>query len=935
MNELVIRLLKKLIQYLETASLDKDIEMTSGDRTDQHIKKNSLCMKIIAGLIFIGIYGLILWGISMMFLDGNIPDATSYNFWIWVIFVTIQSVLFFYSILRIKWDDIRLGSYLYLVYFPSFTLLWFAAKDIFPGILIWLVSLYPVVYIVRSLFVRLDTRWVNSVKNVFLMYNLGFFLVLSVNIALISIGWNFDLIPPLTDLIVEITSDIGYHSFSFFEGIFFLVVCFFFLTGWVFSLNIYFEEAGKSKRRLHIGLLLVLLVFVVRIVPVVTDTLYDSQIEKASRILSAGWQNVESYTDARVFLLDQAFLSKIKNREYIDRTLFSKIYDSTPEEYFGEKIAAYTDSRSNFATNASKVGEKANVKLSLAEIENRVSSGSQFPVLETTYRFYLTNTSEINQEVIVNFETPTKYSVISGLRLGLDLQMIGQIAPRWAAAQVYQNSMRRNIDPALIEKVGLNTYALKIFPVPSKRDPKSQWRQLVEVKILTPILSKTEKITYAPKFSFINLKFDEDSGIKVKVYDELKLSKEDTIQNSDIEKYLNTEHTLDLNSGTDFDIWQFCIDKNILDLWYNSGSFASSGTQDLDKISLFFDNSVSVGRDGVNAYFDEIYSKTKNFWNSLHDMDLYSYNFDVNKILVTNDIKFWGYSDIDRVIDYIINNHVTNQRIILVTDDDSFNFSTLENKTRNLGSLVTNQISVIKIGKGIKTYKQEINNILAATNGNIYEVNSSADIDATIAKIFDIKNTNISSAPLCTGTGSDDIYNKIQGGYIWNYFLSNIHNRWDWEYIARLQTNIAEKYMIVNQFNSFIALENLQQQRELDRYSQYENKYDTIYDNAIDWMTNSSSRAIRIPASAETIWITDSNLRKWSVSSPTTFGVDKVKIQWTGISPRSMVGEYYEWPIFEGKMEFSFFGLLMFLIYIVEFYSLLAFVLNYSKSYKK
>jgi len=139
---------------------------------------------------------------------------------------------------------------------------------------------------------------------------------------------------------------------------------------------------------------------------------------------------VESYTDARVFLLDQAFLSKIKNREYIDRSLFSKIYDSTPEEYFGENIATYTDSRSTFATNASKVGEKANVKLSLAEIENRVSSGSKFPTLETTYRFHLTNTSEINQEVIVNFETPTKYSVISGLRLGLDLQMIGQIAPR-------------------------------------------------------------------------------------------------------------------------------------------------------------------------------------------------------------------------------------------------------------------------------------------------------------------------------------------------------------------------------------------------------------------------------------------------------------------------------------------------------------------------
>lgn len=116
-------------------------------------------------------------------------------------------------------------------------------------------------------------------------------------------------------------------------------------------------------------------------------------------------------------MLDRAFYSKIKNREYIDRALFQKLYDSTPEEYFGEKIADFTDSHSSFATNASKVGDKANVVLSLAEIENNVQAGSLFQVLETTYRFNFVNSSDTNQEVTMNFEAPTKYSVVSGLKL--------------------------------------------------------------------------------------------------------------------------------------------------------------------------------------------------------------------------------------------------------------------------------------------------------------------------------------------------------------------------------------------------------------------------------------------------------------------------------------------------------------------------------------
>jgi hypothetical protein len=147
------------------------------------------------------------------------------------------------------------------------------------------------------------------------------------------------------------------------------------------------------------------------------DRFYEMQIGRAGEIIIREGNNFTGYTNAHVFMLDRAFYSKIKNREYIDRTLFQKLYDSTPEEYFGESIAEYTDSRRSFGTNASNIGEKAKVILSLAEIENRVQTGSLFQVLETTYRFNFVNSSDTNQEVIIDFEAPTKYSVISSLRL--------------------------------------------------------------------------------------------------------------------------------------------------------------------------------------------------------------------------------------------------------------------------------------------------------------------------------------------------------------------------------------------------------------------------------------------------------------------------------------------------------------------------------------
>ncbi|MBT3728572.1 hypothetical protein HOB94_07040 [bacterium] len=50
--------------------------------------------------------------------------------------------------------------------------------------------------------------------------------------------------------------------------------------------------------------------------------------------------------------------------------------------------------------------------------------------------------------------------------------------------------------------------------------------------------------------------------------------------------------------------------------------------------------------------------------------------------------------------------------------------------------------------------------------------------------------------------------------------------------IANFQTRLAEEYNIVNQFNSLIAIETQQQQRDLDRYNKYGDKYNTEYENS-------------------------------------------------------------------------------------------------------
>ena len=87
------------------------------------------------------------------------------------------------------------------------------------------------------------------------------------------------------------------------------------------------------------------------------------------------------------------------------------------------------------------------------------------------YEVYQNETAE-RQEVIYYFSLPES-AVVTGIWLGnspdRQARFAYRVAPRGAAQAVYQNEVRYNMDPALVEQIGPRQYRLRIFPIEPQR----------------------------------------------------------------------------------------------------------------------------------------------------------------------------------------------------------------------------------------------------------------------------------------------------------------------------------------------------------------------------------------------------------------------------------------------------------------------------------
>ena len=97
-------------------------------------------------------------------------------------------------------------------------------------------------------------------------------------------------------------------------------------------------------------------------------------------------------------------------------------------------------------------------------------------VVEVTVTDSYTTFVNRDQEVVLEFSLP-EHAVITDLKLGSALQFQGQIAPRGAADQVYNEQVWRRVDPALLEQVGPRQYRLRVYPVPASTNRANRLRQ--------------------------------------------------------------------------------------------------------------------------------------------------------------------------------------------------------------------------------------------------------------------------------------------------------------------------------------------------------------------------------------------------------------------------------------------------------------------------
>lgn len=234
------------------------------------------------------------------------------------------------------------------------------------------------------------------------------------------------------------------------------------------------EKQWKSI--LRNGVLIAFIFLVIWMSPNWKQVLIENRINTANMILSKNGETQQALNEAEsIWFLRWSLKQRYLTRTYYSREkdIYTKVYDAAIEDNIDESVDANTyGTRNSNGTSQIAKEENAKVELNFAKHESEILSDINAIKTVVTYEFQ--NTDEINQEVIFSIVLPNIESAMTDLRLGLNLEYTGVIAPRGAAEKVYKDSLRRNTDPALLEQTGPLTYRLRVFPVPSTTDTKSQ-----------------------------------------------------------------------------------------------------------------------------------------------------------------------------------------------------------------------------------------------------------------------------------------------------------------------------------------------------------------------------------------------------------------------------------------------------------------------------
>lgn len=692
-------------------------------------------------------------------------------------------------------------------------------------------------------FKRLNTGIGARIMNLYKRYIVSFLIGLAIFILLWISGES------LSELRYADVSEIILMVFAFICGYSFGV--WFILTyAWMELEDDISEIAWKNILRASIAIAFVF-VFI-WISPDWKQAYIENRINSARAILSENGETKIWLTEAsNIWFLEWALKERyIAGRTYNwEKELYAKLYDTSIESSIESEVDAdkYKAHNSN-ATSMIARGDNAKVELNFAKHESEILSDIHAVKTVITYEFQ--NTATTNQEVVFSIVLPNAESAMTDLRLGLNLEYMGIIAPRGAAAKVYQDSLRRNTDPALLEQTGPITYRLRVFPVPSTLDSKTQWRQRVQFTYVSPL--GEDVITLIPKTDILNLKLNKKSEILTRVTEWDKALVQNSKSGDDM-SLLSRWKSEKLNITPGKSYQNYCSTNTYPTIDIDQ---LRATEKKLSKNIVFFDTSKSVGK---KSDIKKRYQSLIDVWkNNGVSLDIFTYNFEIYPGGYTlDDLEFWGTTDMSKIINYIDQNNIRDANIVIVTDDNSYEQVRSEIKTIDYKKLWSNRISLIQVGEKVRTLKTEITKSILATDGAMIIINEETPLSESVKNIFTTKKS-IEVCENYTGSSSSALQ-SIQG-----------YNDGRKVYDNANAEEIAKTAHIINQSVSLIALESDKQRNDLERYSQGSDKYDTNYEN----FSNENN--------APQTWSRSSSPFGWnsittsSVSSNDLFSSDKV-----------------------------------------------------------
>ena len=184
-----------------------------------------------------------------------------------------------------------------------------------------------------------------------------------------------------------------------------------------------------------------------------------------------------------------------------DRDTAAKLYSDffdvpilRGEQKSVQKAVEATFNRSEAKAGLLSINEE---KVWLAEQQVKTTTKGDWAEVEL-YEIYENQTFE-SQEIVYSFSLPQS-AVITGVWLGNSSDLAARfpftVSTRGAAQKVYTEQVRRNVDPALLEQIGPNSYRLRAFPVlADKTTPLHLWMtyQVLQTKDGIPLPQLDEK----------------------------------------------------------------------------------------------------------------------------------------------------------------------------------------------------------------------------------------------------------------------------------------------------------------------------------------------------------------------------------------------------------------------------------------------------------